>query len=291
MHDDTQIEGQMSLFDVLPIEDDTLEGKTIEQIAADISMIVGVSFKLKVYDDRSKYDNSVEYIARLDKDNQLTLSEDYYDTEDEFNGQRFLGCGYSFSDHSGGGAPLGTIDEAVAYFRKRMEQYKTMKELRKQTKQIPQTFTDYIGKCEYCMWYGYGLYDNMTRKRKPGTEGQMCQWETDKFAGFKCTKRSKWKPSIYAIPKLCGNCRHSNCFHYQTKPEYKGKEGSAKAFADLVEEPNIYCTREDGSVNRQQPYLAYYSQHFGACLWDRQHEWDTCDAWERDRDILKEDKT
>lgn len=42
-------------------------------------------------------------------------------------------------------------------------------------------------------------------------------------------------------------------------------------------------------IGRQQPFLEFYSQQFGACLWDRQHEWDTCDAWEKDRDILKED--
>ena len=29
------------------------------------------------------------------------------------------------------------------------------------------------------------------------------------------------------------------------------KEYDAKAFSDPVEEPNIYCTRYDGSVNRQ----------------------------------------
>lgn len=128
MKDDTQIEGQLSLFDMMPTENgDTLESKTIAQIAADISMLVGVNFNPKTWSD-----GEVQYIARLDKDNQLTLSEDYYDTEDEFNGQRFLGCGYSFSDHSGGGAPLGTIDDAVAYFRKRIEQYKTMKKLRKE---------------------------------------------------------------------------------------------------------------------------------------------------------------
>ena len=155
----------------------------------------------------------------------------------------------------------------------------------------PETFADYIGKCKYCMWYGYGLYEPYGHKRKKGTEGQMCQWEVSrKGIPTRCKNHDFWKPSIYAIPKLCGNCRHSNCFCYQTKPEYEGKEGSAKAFADPVEEPNIYCTREDGSVNRQQPFLAFYSDHFGACLWDRQHEWDTCDGWERDRDILKEDK-
>ena len=129
MKDDTQIEGQMSLFDMMPAEDgDTLESKTIAQIAADISMLVGVNFNPKTWAD-----GEVQYVARLDKSNTLTLSEDHYDTEDESHGLRFLGCGYDFKDdNSGGGAPCDTIDDAVVYFRKRIKQYKTMKELRKQ---------------------------------------------------------------------------------------------------------------------------------------------------------------
>ena len=152
------------------------------------------------------------------------------------------------------------------------------------------TMQDYIGQCKYCMWYGYGLYSPYGNKRKEGTEKYNCQWEM-KRNGLKpqCKNHDFWKPSIYTIPKLCGNCKHSNCFHYQKKEQYK--EYDAKAFADPVDEPNIYCTRDDGSVNRQQPFKEFYSQHFGACLWDRQHEWDTCDAWEKDRDILREEQT
>ena len=142
----------------------------------------------------------------------------------------------------------------------------------------PQTFEDYIGRCEYCMWYGYGLYDWRGNRRK-GTEGLNCQWET-KGKGFACLGKSKWKPSTYTIPHLCGNCRHSNCFHYQKKPEYK--DNDPRAFSDPVEEPNIYCTRDEGSVNRQQPFKDCYEKNFGACRWDRNHEWDTCEAWELD---------
>jgi hypothetical protein len=150
----------------------------------------------------------------------------------------------------------------------------------------PETFADYVGKCKYCMWYGYGLYEPYGHKRKKGTEGQNCQWEVSR-QGIppSCKNHSFWKPSIYAIPKLCGNCRHSNCFHYQKKEQYK--ENDSRAFSDPVEEPNVYCTRDDGSVNRQQPFLAFCSSHFGACLWDRQHEWDTCDAWQTDGQTLK----
>ena len=146
----------------------------------------------------------------------------------------------------------------------------------------PQTFEDYVGQCKYCMWYGYGLYTPLGHKRIPGTEAYNCEWEMQKTAFMKCINHSRWKPSTYHIPKLCGNCTHANCFHYQTKPEYAGKEGSAKAFADPVEEPNIYCTRDDGSINRTQPFLQFYENHFGACLWDRQHEWDSCEAWQSD---------
>ena len=150
----------------------------------------------------------------------------------------------------------------------------------------PKTMQEYIGECKYCMWYGYGLYSPYGNKRDEGTEGYNCQWEM-KRPGTRCKNHNMWKPSIDSIPKLCGNCKHSNCFHYQKKEQYK--EYDAKAFSDPVEEPNIYCTRDEGSVNRQQPFKEFYSQHFGACLWDRQHEWDTCDAWEKDRDILRED--
>lgn len=152
----------------------------------------------------------------------------------------------------------------------------------------PQTWEEYIGKCRYCMWYGYGLYDHFG-KRRADAGPYACQWETTK-RGIKpyCLHKSFWKPDIRTIPKLCGNCTHSNCFHYQTKPEYK--ENSAKAFSDPVEEPNIYCTRDEGSVNRSAPFEQFTSKSFGACKWDRQHEWDTCDAWQSDRQTLKEEK-
>lgn len=151
----------------------------------------------------------------------------------------------------------------------------------------PQSFEDYIGKCRFCMWNGYGLYDQFgNRKKDAGSYN--CQWEQTRHGITQCIDKSFWKPDIRTIPKLCGNCRHSNCFHYQIKPEYK--ENSAKAFSDPVEEPNIYCTRDDGSVNRTAPFERFTSKNFGACKWDRQHEWDSCEAWEQDRSVLEEDK-
>ena len=73
----------------------------------------------------------------------------------------------------------------------------------------PQSFEDYIGKCKYCMWNGYGLYDPYGKRRKDAGS-YNCQWEQTRHGITQCVDKSFWKPSIYTIPKLCGNCKHSN---------------------------------------------------------------------------------
>lgn len=146
------------------------------------------------------------------------------------------------------------------------------------------SFAEYIGQCQFCMWFGYGMYEPYGHKRRKGTEGKACQWEGKK--PFGCRNHSMWKPGEFSIPGMCANCTWSNCFHYQRKPEY-GDKDTVKAFKDPVEEPNIYCTREGGSVNRQQPFKDFYENGFGACKWDRQHEWDVCEAWRSDGWKLK----
>ena len=75
-------------------------------------------------------------------------------------------------------------------------------------------FSDYVGKCEYCMWHGYGLYSTFTGERKKGTEQYNCQWEMSRH-GLEpwCKNRDFWKPGEHAIPKLCANCYWSNSFH------------------------------------------------------------------------------
>lgn len=128
------------------------------------------------------------------------------------------------------------------------------------------------------MWYCYGLRTQF--KTEEPTEGRHCQWEAKKTGSFRCTNRDMWKPGEYSIPGLCSNCAHSNCFCYQKKPEYT--ERDRRAFSDPVEEPNIYCTREGGSVNRREVFRKFWEDKFGACKWDRQHEWDNCDAWRSD---------
>ena len=134
------------------------------------------------------------------------------------------------------------------------------KGIKYEKKKTPICFEDYIGNCEYCMW---------------GINPITCQWSDqnpDKRKTYsECHNGSFWKPDSWKIPKLCGSCKYSNSFHYQ-----------GEDFQNPIEEPNIFCTRTDGSVNRIKPYKQFEEEGFGVNTWDRQHEWDSCDAWEQD---------
>lgn len=109
---------QLTIFDLMPSE--PFEGKTIEQIAAEISMLVGIEFKPKVWEWNDH--QTVEYVAKLGKKDELTIDEDFYQTRDERNGKRFIGVGFTFGS-SGGGSPCDSIDEAVEYLRKRKQEH------------------------------------------------------------------------------------------------------------------------------------------------------------------------
>ena len=96
-----------------------------------------------------------------------------------------------------------------------------------------------------------------------------------------------FKPSEYIIPGMCANCRYSNQFEYETKPEYadelkKHNGYTTRAANDPVEEPNIYCDHKDGSLNRRTEYKDCEEPGFGIGHWHKQHEWDTCDRWRPD---------
>ena len=81
---------------------------------------------------------------------------------------------------------------------------------------------------------------------------------------------SHWLPDGTKIPGLCGCCKHGNCF------EYEGESHNP------IEEPNIYCEHDDGSLNRYCPYEKYKQERFGVGTWHRQHEYDTCERWEKE---------
>lgn len=136
--------------------------------------------------------------------------------------------------------------------------------------------------CEVCAWR---------------TKENKCHWAHYERRGNKpepvyrypeCDGYGSFMPSHYMVPGMCASCKWSNSFHYETKPEYEEYQNRTgkrhrEAFHDPVEEPNIYCTHPEGSLNRRTAYKDIEWEGFGACHWDRQHEWDTCDRWEPER--------
>lgn len=144
---------------------------------------------------------------------------------------------------------------------------------------LPATYGD--RGCKLCQWYV--------------KDKQMCSWEgyrsrKDKGPAYEyptCSGECRFEPSEYKV-RMCANCKYSNDFCYQTKPQYEDaieKRGySREAADDPVEEPNIYCTHREGSLNRHTAYKDIEWPGFGVGHWHRQHEWDICDRWELDRD-------
>ena len=123
----------------------------------------------------------------------------------------------------------------------------------KEKVQEPKCFEDYIGRCEYCE------FENL----KFG-----CVFRDSKYNP--CENGSHWKPNGCKIPGLCGNCKYGNLFEYDGEANHP------------IEEPNIYCEHEDGSLNRYSPYERFKTERFGLGTWHRQHEYDTCERWEKE---------
>lgn len=84
-------------------------------------------------------------------------------------------------------------------------------------------------------------------------------------------KGKDWLPGRKALKGCCAACEYSNCFEYQGKQD------------DPEEEPNIYCTHIDGSLNRRCVYPEHIQKGFGVGRWSRQHEYDTCDRYEEEK--------
>lgn len=107
---------QITVFDLLDTPEWT--NMTLKQIAAYISSQTGLNF---IPDTRwhGKYN---EYIAYHTSKLFFTLGLDNYDTFDERNGKPFISAGYeSKKDNSGGGSPCDTLEEAIEYFRHKLE--------------------------------------------------------------------------------------------------------------------------------------------------------------------------
>lgn len=128
----------------------------------------------------------------------------------------------------------------------------------------PKCFQDYVGRCEFCYWFGYGM-------RKNGRYGERtaevpCQWAVKSMQIHRCRNRDKWMPDEYRVMGLCANCEHGNMFH---EVDENGK----------LTDKEIYCTHPDGPLNRIELYPESREPWDG---WHRNHEFDHCDRWQKD---------
>lgn len=140
--------------------------------------------------------------------------------------------------------------------------------------------------CKVCHWH------NKSTGPGRGRITQGCYWneaywvKTDGVKAYPTC--GMFEPDERYVPGMCANCKYSNQFEYEMKEEYKKRcrwlgDSPKGAMDDPVEEPNIYCTHPDGSLNRRTAYKDREQEGFGVGHWHRQHEWDTCDRWQEDR--------
>lgn len=103
----TEIPGQMSIFDLLPAE--SLENIPEEEMVIQIGNALGVTFVKDKHlgDYRAKVGQSV-----------LSVEYSYYDGC--FNDAKFISCGVDDKkNHCGSGAPRDSIKEAIEWFERR----------------------------------------------------------------------------------------------------------------------------------------------------------------------------
>ena len=136
--------------------------------------------------------------------------------------------------------------------------------------------------CRVCFWWN-------NRTDMPGCYWNDQYWLKDSFCQRQIYPDCKFMPDDVKGLHMCANCEHANSFVHQHKPQYLEKINKSwnhycrESNEDPLEEPNIYCTHPEGSLNRRTAYKDLEQKNFGVGHWNRQHEWDTCDRWELER--------
>lgn len=128
---------------------------------------------------------------------------------------------------------------------------------------------DKEGICECCGWWN----------RTNGYMGMVpgCFWEKeypehlddDDLENHTC-----WMPNV-ELMKVCGSCEHSNSFLYSGDVDHPEEDNDL--YCDLWHFHNRH------PENRRQLFEGKRRKNFGLGIYHRQHEYDTCDCWERKR--------
>lgn len=111
---------QLSIFDLIETE----EAPQFPE--ADFAEIVDyLNYKLLINFEREKWATEYEreaYSCKVNKQLRFTIARGRFDPDID-GGAEYISCGWQTSE-AGGGSPLDTVDEAIAYFRDKLEKYK-----------------------------------------------------------------------------------------------------------------------------------------------------------------------
>lgn len=108
---------QLTIFDVIEPEYQDWHDMSLKEIASYIGNKAGLNF----IPDTRFHGEFNEYIAYYTSKVFFTVGIGNYDTLDERNGKPFISVEYEDkATHSGGGAPCDSLDEAINYFRSKI---------------------------------------------------------------------------------------------------------------------------------------------------------------------------
>lgn len=115
------MEGQISIFELLPPDERPIEEMSSEDMARIIGQAIGLQFSPSGWSDEMK--------AKPYKNLEFTVHKSFYSCDTKLNkkGDVFISCGYSFGT-SGGGSPIDSIDSAIRYFQRVLDRVKEGKQ-------------------------------------------------------------------------------------------------------------------------------------------------------------------
>jgi len=129
---------------------------------------------------------------------------------------------------------------------------------------------DKAGNCFYCAWFN--RLGNGLKKQQEG-----CFWQIE-FPNHldqeQLESHSCWLPNPKTM-KVCASCKHTNPFCYDGEDMH-----------NPVINNDLYCELSDfhnkTPINRRELFVEYRcKKEFGVGFYHRNHEYDTCDCWER----------
>lgn len=110
--------GQMSIFDFIECNENSIEDMTSKQLAEIIGQAIGIDFKPSGWKD--------QYEFKIKKF-KMTVRKSHYSCDTMINkeGDAFISCGYSYGI-GGAGSPIDTIDGAIKFFRRFIKDYEVI---------------------------------------------------------------------------------------------------------------------------------------------------------------------